>query len=79
MAFRKSHKPSLINIPNKKLGNFINRGGEMGEIELLTPAKIAERWGISVDKLKKSWRLRTSSRNQKKASAYTTISQNLIK
>ena len=25
----------------------------MGEIELLTPAKIAERWGISVDKLKK--------------------------
>jgi len=51
----------------------------MGEIELLTPAKIAERWGISVDKLKKSWRLRTSSRNQKKASAYTTISQNLIK
>lgn len=53
MAFRKSHKLSLINIPNKDLDNFIKRGEEMGESELLTPAKIAERWGISVDKLKK--------------------------
>jgi hypothetical protein len=25
----------------------------MGESELLAPAKIAERWGVSVDKLKK--------------------------
>jgi hypothetical protein len=64
MAFRKSHKPSLINIPNKKLGNFIKRGGEMGESELLTPAKIAERWGISADRLEKVREKLQSGRKQ---------------